>query len=563
MITFVQMVSRIRFSMAVAIAGVVALNVAHRIDAAEQGSLLWRFATEGPVYASPTVGPDGTVYIGSNDGMFYALSAGWGDSEATLKWSYQADDWIDASAAIGPDGSVYVATYSSTLAALDPESGQERWKITVGESDGQLGVLQGSPAIAADGTIVSSSDAGFLFAIRPDGTEKWSFDLGAPTRSSPAIGSDGTIYVGVGDGTLKAVDADGGLRWSFSVSSGQAGRIHSSPAIDDKGNIYFGSGDGYLYSLNPAGNQRWRYETLEPVDVSPAIDSIGRVYFATRNGSVICLDNDGALVWSKFLGDIFYSSPIIDAQGFVYITYFGGQNRSFLISMAPGGEELWEYQVNAVVDSSLTLSPDGILYFGAFDGDIYAVQGRAPLDYTSAWPRFRKDLRSRGRVMEGEVPAVPWVPNPLAVPTNSPWSLTVELDDDASVVHWRRNGKSLELKPGETLFGMKAGESDVGVYDVIVSNEFGETIMEPTFVTLLDEVLWSGDTLSARLVRPAGDSFGFQLFPQYSEDLVIWSETQVVSDLLGTNRLAETEEVRLSVPASGDAAFLRIVRGNE
>jgi len=44
-----------------------------------------------------------------------------------------------------------------------------------------------------------------LYAVNPDGTEKWSFSTGDDVRSSPAIGSDGTVYVGSEDNNLYAI----------------------------------------------------------------------------------------------------------------------------------------------------------------------------------------------------------------------------------------------------------------------------------------------------------------------------------------------------------------------
>jgi hypothetical protein len=41
---------------------------------AQTGTELWRFVTPEPILASPTLGPDGTVYIGSYDRKIYALA---------------------------------------------------------------------------------------------------------------------------------------------------------------------------------------------------------------------------------------------------------------------------------------------------------------------------------------------------------------------------------------------------------------------------------------------------------------------------------------------------------
>jgi len=62
-----------------------------------------------------------------------------------------------------------------------------------------------SAAVGADGTVYVGSDDSNLYAINPDGSEKWRVTTGGEVRSSPAIGSDGTIYVGSHDGRLYAI----------------------------------------------------------------------------------------------------------------------------------------------------------------------------------------------------------------------------------------------------------------------------------------------------------------------------------------------------------------------
>ncbi|NIN10723.1 MAG: PQQ-binding-like beta-propeller repeat protein, partial [Gemmatimonadales bacterium] len=53
----------------------------------------------------------------------------------------------------------------------------------------QTGGRVSSPAIGADGTVyVESGDMNF-YALNPDGTEKWHFDMYDAFRTSPAIGA--------------------------------------------------------------------------------------------------------------------------------------------------------------------------------------------------------------------------------------------------------------------------------------------------------------------------------------------------------------------------------------
>ena len=77
------------------------------------------------------------------------------------------------------------------------------------------------PAIATDGTIYITSNqpkAG-LYAINPDGTEKWFYPVGVDMFNSASIGKDGTIYIGVhvdyNAYELIAINPDGGRVYSF------------------------------------------------------------------------------------------------------------------------------------------------------------------------------------------------------------------------------------------------------------------------------------------------------------------------------------------------------------
>ena len=40
---------------------------------AQRASLKWRYETGGPVFSSPAIGSDGTIYVGSDDDCLYAF----------------------------------------------------------------------------------------------------------------------------------------------------------------------------------------------------------------------------------------------------------------------------------------------------------------------------------------------------------------------------------------------------------------------------------------------------------------------------------------------------------
>ncbi|MHB1843408.1 MAG: choice-of-anchor D domain-containing protein [Deltaproteobacteria bacterium] len=78
-----------------------------------QATQRWKLAT-GLVLGSPAVGGDGTVFVGSTDGNFYAINGATG----ALKWKYAVGAAINSSPAIGSDGTVYFAADDGNLYAL-------------------------------------------------------------------------------------------------------------------------------------------------------------------------------------------------------------------------------------------------------------------------------------------------------------------------------------------------------------------------------------------------------------------------------------------------------------
>ena len=218
-----------------------------------------------------------------------------------------------------------------------------------------------SPAIGADGTVYVGSATGTLFstgnlyAINPDGTQKWAFPP-ANVESAPAIGVDGTVYVGSVEGdvdtanNLYAINPDGTQKWVFPTGS----TVVSSPAIGADGTVYVGSVDNNFYAINPDGSEKWRFPT----------------------------------------GDWVTSSPAIGADGTVYV----GSNDFNLYAINPDGTQKWAFPTGGEVRSP-AIGADGTLYVGSGDGNLYAINGSSGgLSSDAPWPRFRHDVKNTGRV---------------------------------------------------------------------------------------------------------------------------------------------------------------------
>jgi len=159
------------------------------------GAIKWKFKTNLWQESSPTVGSDGTIYIGSKEGYIHALNP----TNGNVIWRYQTNDGVSAIPAIGEDGTIYVGSWDATFYALTPD-GEELWHFNTPPA---LEAISTSAAIGSDGIIYFGAGSGNFYALHPNGTEKWRLKASS-FSSSPAIGTDGTVYVGGNNGKLYA-----------------------------------------------------------------------------------------------------------------------------------------------------------------------------------------------------------------------------------------------------------------------------------------------------------------------------------------------------------------------
>lgn len=227
-----------------------------------------------------TIGSDGTIYVGCDDGNIYAM-----DSSGNIKWKLKLGGKIRSAPAIDSDGNVYVGSTDGYLYCLKANS--LNWMTLMGTKAFPAEVLT-SPAIGANGTIYVVPNNGVLYAIQPsDGDIAWSLELKHISWSSPAIGGDGTIYIGDNEGNLWAINpTTGKKKWKVAIG----GAISSSPAIDAEGTIYVGSDDYRVYAINPAdGSKKWSYKTGGMIRSSPVIGPDGTIYIVSNDGYLYAL----------------------------------------------------------------------------------------------------------------------------------------------------------------------------------------------------------------------------------------------------------------------------------
>ncbi len=292
-------------------------------------------------HATPALSPDGTVYLGFSrpgtradiEGTLYALRAPTGNGvEAEVLWAVNLGPGRQTSSpTLGPDGTVYVISGTGWLFALSPE-GEVLWTAQTG------------PALSPEGdTVYVSSMDGKLYAVAAPGrggrtgTVRWKFVFadysgrrplvkaavppagadGTGSGASPTVAPDGMVYVGANNSNFYALTPEGKLLWLFEAEREVAGIWSTAALSADNGTLYFGANKGGIYAVNRQdGSLVWRFGMPGSVYNSPALDVDGVLYTGSTIGKVFGIETStGKAVFEFDAGAPVWTAPAIRPDG--------------------------------------------------------------------------------------------------------------------------------------------------------------------------------------------------------------------------------------------------------
>jgi outer membrane protein assembly factor BamB len=325
-------------------------------SAQDQLQVVWRFhpPSASSLHGTPALSADGkTIYLGFSAGGFggqgtatlYALDTASSGPQPRTVWSLDLGGTrVMASPTVGPDGTIYLGTAGGQLFAVTPD-GQVKWTAQTGPT------IKSAPALATDGTLYHPTSDGKIYAVTSRGQVKWAFDFGehlGPTPlvtsqgqgpgggggggngigsgASPTIGSDGTIFIGANNSNMYAIAPDGNLKWLFEAERELAG-IWTTPCLSaDGGTIYFGANKGGVYALNTAdGSKRWQFNVYGSIYASSVLDARGVLYTGTTIEHVYGLDSvSGEQIWDLDAQNQVWCAPSIRPDGTLIFADRGG-----------------------------------------------------------------------------------------------------------------------------------------------------------------------------------------------------------------------------------------------
>jgi outer membrane protein assembly factor BamB len=163
-------------------------------DQGPRGDIRWRHATSAAIEVSPSVAPNGDVFVTANDGSVYRFTA-----DGKLVWRKHLGQESYSSSSITSGGLLYFGDNGGRLNIVHAQSAK-----SVGIDSGSKGIW-GAEAIDARGNVYFGTQGSRIYGYGPTGRRLFILKSSGPIDSYPALSANGTLVIGDEAGTLYAI----------------------------------------------------------------------------------------------------------------------------------------------------------------------------------------------------------------------------------------------------------------------------------------------------------------------------------------------------------------------
>ena len=359
------------------------------------GKITGTFTTFNSVFSSPAVGRNENVYIGSWDGSMYELKFD-GTKFNLLNFVQSgAEDF----------GHVSGVVIDGDTGNPIPNAG-----VTIGlrsaiaDANGEFfvdNILQGDYT----GIVAGGDNCERTFSITVCGFQREQ-RIGVLTLFSPTVAADGSLecpqlkeLVFICSGRIcseeqtkiefqriSQLPTDIPSRINLLTLNEDLFAEHGiscSPLIGFNNWVYWGAQNNRFYGWDLDLECIFFKQLEGPIVSSPAQSLDGSVYVITTNGFLYAFNPDFSEIFTQPFeanGDV-ESSPAIGIDGTIYF----GSLDSNLYAVKPDGSLKWKFQTGGVIVSSPAIDEDGTIYIGSGDGNLYAVEDKGEGNPVKKW----------------------------------------------------------------------------------------------------------------------------------------------------------------------------------
>jgi outer membrane protein assembly factor BamB len=327
----------------------------------------WVQRADGPLRTGAVISEDGgTVYIGSDKGTVYALSATTGRPAG----AYPVSGAVSGLTVVG--ATLLAGSADGEVHAIKTRDLGYRW---VSEAAG--GAIAGAPT-RYQNVVYAGSDDHYVYALNlVDGQRRWRQRTGGATLVSTPPGT-GVVSAVSQDGNVYVLSAGTGKVLGKKAVSG----VVSADPLMARYDLYFGTSKGVVYNMpsfdpevDTTVDVGWTFAADGPVTGPPAVAGSGdTVYVATTRGTVCAiqpggLGNPGTQLWSYRVGGAVQGGLAV-YNGVAYVGCADG----YVYAIDILSQELrWQYKVGGPVTATI-VAKAGLVYVGTLGNQVYALR---------------------------------------------------------------------------------------------------------------------------------------------------------------------------------------------
>lgn len=329
---------------------------------------------------SPAISGDGTIYLVADNKLHAIIDAGNEGQRKSRNWPFGGETKYDTFTRPG------LQTRRINVSAIPVIAVDERVLVSATRND-HIWDDKNGDGVFDDIDEYISEYKHILYALSADGEIAWQVD-DMRLIHPPAAAVDGTIYAIIdsslylNDPKLVKLSSSGNIKGE-EVDLDFAGVVTASPGIDPEGYVYIlgrtGAQQNDLYRVDlrsEDSNQwvvgEWHVELSGNVISSFAIDDEGTVYLGA-GPYIQAIRADQSEKWKKWLNTTFESTPALGENGVLYV---GATNAEMYALNANDGNQIWSHSTEgySIASSPAIGGSNGRIYVGANDGKVWAFK---------------------------------------------------------------------------------------------------------------------------------------------------------------------------------------------